>query len=374
MRLGLPVALLGALVLLPASARAQGYVALRGAYYREPSTRVIQPVVEVARESPSIGVDIGAHFLVDAITSASVASGTAVDTVFTEVRNEVGLNAAKHWSRTDLGLGYKYSAESDYWSHAIGGSLGRRFWGDTSRVALSFGVSFDEAGARGPARCPAKVSPCTLNAYYGGLAYSQVISPVALAQASYEFAYLDGFQGNLYRQVSGLGVEKLPTRRVRNALAARGAYYLPGLSMGFQLHARYYFDYWPGDAPSGNNPWGVQGGTIEGRLYKTLSPVLEVRLSYRQYFQSQAAFWCDTLARPDCYGAAPVFYSSDVKLGPVFTEYPEVKFLWEARAFADTPFLTWFAAGTFEISYGYFIQSTSYQNAHVLQLGFTMPY
>ena len=64
--------LLGAFVAGPV--RADDYVSVRGVYYREPSTRVIQPMVEVERDSPS-GIDVGAHFLVDAITSASLPPG-----------------------------------------------------------------------------------------------------------------------------------------------------------------------------------------------------------------------------------------------------------------------------------------------------------
>jgi hypothetical protein len=72
----------GVLTAAGSTAVAGDYVIVRGAYYREASTRVIQPIVEVERESPS-GIDVGAHFLVDAITSASIAAGTSVDYVFT---------------------------------------------------------------------------------------------------------------------------------------------------------------------------------------------------------------------------------------------------------------------------------------------------
>ena len=51
--------------------------------------------------------------------------------------------------------------------------------------------------------------------------------------------------------------------------------------------------------------------------------------------------------------AAP-YQSSDPKLGPVHTEYPEVKLIWEAEALRGVPFFRWFAGGTFEISYGYY--------------------
>src|SRR6185503_18172288 len=118
------------------------------AYYREASTRVIQPMVELSRDSET-GLDVGAHFLVDAITSASIAAGTATDAVFTETRNEAGLNIGKRWSRFALRGGYKYSAESDYWSHAVGLSGIARLWGDTATVRLSLGRSFDSMTARG---------------------------------------------------------------------------------------------------------------------------------------------------------------------------------------------------------------------------------
>lgn len=364
-----------AVSLRPAPARAEDYVTVRGAYYREPSTRVIQPIVEVERDSPS-GIDVSAHFLVDAITSASIAAGTATDAIFTEVRTEAGLRVRKRWDRTEATIGYKYSAESDYWSHAFGGSVARRFWGDTARLALSGGASFDRAQARGPVACPAKPADCSLTGIYGGVAYTQVVSPVMIAQASAESAYLDGFQGNLYRVVPMLGVEKLPEKRLRNALSARVAYYVPPAALGFQLHYRYYFDVFPGAPPADSpDPWNIWGHMIEARIYKTLTPDLEVRLSYRQYFQSNAEFWCDTIERPGCYGpGTPLYYSTDVKLGKVHTEFPEAKLLWDANALAGTPFFGWFAAGTFEISYGYYMQSTSYADAHVLQMGYRMPY
>ena len=45
--------------------------------------------------------------------------------------------------------------------------------------------------------------------------------------------------------------------------------------------------------------------------------------------------------------------------GARLTEYPEMKVVWAAEALRDVPFLRWFAGGTFEISYGYYIQNTA---------------
>lgn len=362
------------LVLAALPARADDYVNVRGAYYREHSTRVIQPMVTVQRDSPT-GLDVRAHFLVDAITSASLSSGTNVDQIFTETRNEAGLNVRKRGRLGEVGLAYSYSAESDYWAHRLGGSLMGRFWGDTARVRLSLGVSLDTIAARGrtPECAKAPDPTCSLDSYFGGLSYTQVLSPVVIGQASLESALLDGFQGNPYRSVPNFGYERLPKVRVRNAFATRWAFHVRRTDTTFRLSYRFYFDY-GSDLPGGQDAWDVHSHTLEGRIYQPITRTFEVRFLYRQYLQTRANFWCDPIARPGCYPPTSVYYSTDPKLGPVNTEYPELQLVWRAEALAGLPVLEWLAAGTFDVSYGYYIQSTSFDNAHVLQMGYTFPY
>ena len=48
--------------------------------------------------------------------------------------------------------------------------------------------------------------------------------------------------------------------------------------------------------------------------------------------------------------------------------------VWEAGAMRDLPFFKWFAGGSFEVSYGYFLQTTSFGGAHLLQAGYRLPY
>jgi hypothetical protein len=365
---------LGLVTLGAVRARAEDFVTVRGAYYREPSTRVIQPTVEVERDSPT-GWDVSAHFLVDTITSASVSAGTVADSIFTETRNEAALSVRRRWERSELTAGYKYSAESDYWSHALSLSGSHRFWGDTARVGASLGISFDTMSSR--FRTPECATPpshsCPLVTRFFGLSYTQILSPVLVAQASAEGAYLDGFQANLYRTVPEFGYERVPDQRLRSALAARLAYYVPRASVALRLQYRYYFDLFPGHT-DGGDPWRISSHMLEVRAYRPLTRDLSARLSYRQYWQSNANFWCDALAMPTCYPPGAIFYTTDPKLGPVRTEFPELELLWQAEALRGVPVLGWLAAGTFQISYGRYFQSTSFANAHVLQAGYTMPY
>ncbi len=392
----LQAVLIVCLVLVGAGrAGANDYVVVRGAYYREASTRVIQPMVELQREAPGSGVDVAAHFLVDAITSASIAAGTAVDNVFTEIRDEVGLRVRKRWQRSDLALSYRYSAESDYWSHGFAASFGHRFWEDTASVRVSAGRSFDAVTANGrlpvcrPGADP--MQSCALNVWFGGISYSQVLSPVAIAQVSYEAAYVEGYQGNPYRMVTGAGgrVEQVPEKRMRNAITPRIAYYLPGSGTGLQLNYRFYFDYYPGNAGTPGDPWQIFARTIEARVYQQLLPSLEARVLFRYYHQNHAQFWCDAATRPVgmptdfClvntdppagYPSNAKYFAADPKLGPVVTQYPEMQLVWQAEALRDVPFLRWFSAGAFEISYGYYFQNTSFGGAHLLQTGYRLAY
>jgi Protein of unknown function (DUF3570) len=363
----------------PSRARADNYVSVRGQYYREPSTRVVQPVVEVAKDAP-YGIDVAAHYLLDAITSASAASGPSSDSIFTEYRSEAGLRVGKTWSRLRVAAAYKYSAESDYWSHTVSGLAALRTWGDTATWSLTFGRVFDQVGKRVLGNAPPQTSTggpcvpvgqrtCPLDTTFGGLWYSQVLSPTALVQVGYEFAWLSGYLASPYR------MEVVPDKRMRNAAGVRVAKYFPGPRTGLQMLYRYYWDFYPGDAwqfPSGD-PWHVRSHTVEGRIFQAIGSDLELRLTGRFYSQGAANMWCDLVERPGC-NQGSLEYSTDPKLSMVATEFIEGKLYWEAAAFRGLPLLGWFAAGTFELSYGRFFQNTTFGNAHVVQTGYLLPF
>jgi len=357
-------------------ARAENLVTIRGQYYREPSTRVVQPVVEVAKDLPG-GTDVRAHYLLDAITSASAASGPTGDNIFTEYRSEASLSGGVTIERTQLRLGYKYSAESDYWSHTLFGSLAARLWGDTATVALSFGGSADLVGRRSPAGnvnpCTPSISrPCPLRTLFAGLGYSQVITPTLLTQIGYETSYQWGYLSSPYR------MENLPDKRWRNAIAGRVAKYFPTTSTGIQLHYRYYWDRYPGDNPDWNgDPWGVKSHTFETRVFQGLGRDVEVRFTARYYPQGAANFWCDqadqTLRPTECNQSMRLV-ARQPQLDALKTFFVEGKVYWEARALRGKPFFGWFSQGTFELSYGRFYQTTSFADAHVLQTGYALPF
>jgi hypothetical protein len=347
--------------------RGEDRISVNGAYFREASTRVVQPMIELAKDLPQ-GFDVSAHFLVDAITSASIASGITQDAIFTELRKELGVVVGKTFGTTRVALAYRQSREPDYVSYTVGLSLERLVWDGSGSVAVSF--------ARGPDQIGMTLDR-SLNVTFGSLLYTQALSPTLLVEGGYEAAYLNGYLANPYIQVPNLGYEKPPDYRLRHVLVGRVAKYLPSTHTGLQLHYRFYTDQGKvfSDQP---NPWDVMAHTVEGRVYQELLPGLEARLSYRFHSQGAANFWCNTDptrgGQTDCYGHFPQYYSADPKFGSLATHVVQLKLTWEARPLARVPVLGWFAGGDLEISYARYLQNTRYGNAHLLQTGYTLPF
>jgi hypothetical protein len=98
----------------PGEARADGTLTLRGAYYKERATRVVQPMLDGVFEVGEHG-SVDGHLLVDAITSASTSSGAA-DGGFTERRYEGGAGYRHELPWGNLHGDFRGSREPDYLS------------------------------------------------------------------------------------------------------------------------------------------------------------------------------------------------------------------------------------------------------------------
>jgi hypothetical protein len=211
-----------------APARADGTLAVRGVYYKERATRVMQPMLDGMFDAGVHGIVTG-HFLVDAITSASASSGAADATAFTENRYEGGLGYAHQLgdiTGVTVAVDAKYSTESDYQS-IYGGARAQIELGQKNTVlGIGGGFSYDiikAAAAQGPSmptlRCDAEDTSntqCSLQVYAGYASVSQIVSPDAVVAVSVDVSTLQGYQSNPYRQAIAGQVfvaERLPCRR-----------------------------------------------------------------------------------------------------------------------------------------------------------------
>lgn len=288
-----------AVLAFAAPAFADGEVSMRGAYFKEKATRVQQPMVDGRFDVGETGT-IDAHLLIDAITSASAASGAAEEP-FSENRLEAGGGYTHLFDRLTLGASARYSYEPDYTS-AFGIVRGQMELADRNfTVGLSLGAGQDEitnAGIMGPAE---RITE-ELSSYLASLSFSQILSPETVASLTYDLAYLDGYQANVYRRVLVLGDfkrESHPRERTRHAVAGTVRHFLKRTSTTAIGQYRFYQD-----------DWGVRAHTPEVRVVQDVGDTVQVGGRYRYHTQGPADFWEAEYET----GPEPTFFSADYKL------------------------------------------------------------
>jgi hypothetical protein len=273
-----------------------GQVGARGNYYWERSTRVVAPAVSASLVSPS-GVRLDGTYLLDAITSASQATGVQSDVGFTEVRNDAqaGLGYEVDFGKTQLDVGVRgrFSKEPDYLSRGAGLSFALSMYERTSTLRVNAYVLHDEvskvdrmAPSDDPTRLRASkpVRVGDLDALSLGLAWDQVFTPTLIGTFGYDAALLSGFNANPYRAVAyadgGGSPEDHPGQRVRAAYYAWLAHYFLPARAAVRVGYRLYRD-----------SWDITAHAPEVRFHQELGQHTELRLRYRYYTQSAAYFW-----------------------------------------------------------------------------------
>ncbi|HEX6240925.1 MAG TPA: DUF3570 domain-containing protein [Polyangiales bacterium] len=351
-----------------------GSVSLRGNYYYERSTRVIAPAFTGSLATPQ-GIRMDATYLLDAITSASVATGVQDDVAFTEKRHDFTAGAGYEFDfggvQLDLAASGRMSREPDYKSRGVGFapvlSLNERntmlrlngyyIHDDVARVERSLPSSGGSLTAAKP------VPVGTLDTLSLGFAIDQLLSPLAWATLGYDLAILSGFTANPYRSVTfpGGGVpvpESHPDERYRHAVYGWLQHSIPPMHASLRAGYRLYKD-----------DWEILAHAVEGRVYQELGPHVELRLRYRYYTQSSSFFWGNDRAQYMQTGYA----SADPKM----TAFHDHTFGFKLRLALGFLQGTWANAmrnvvidGTLE----YIINTNRYGNGWVSQGGLIWPF
>jgi len=351
-------------------ARADGTLAVRGVYYKERATRVVQPMLDAMFDAGSRGIVTG-HFLVDAITSASSSSGAANANPFTEQRYEGGAGYTHELGDLSLGADAKFSTESDYRSIYVGARGQLQLGQKNTVLGLGAGVSMDTisaAAAQGPfmpsLRCDAarpSEAECALDVYAMYASASQIVGRDAVIGVSVDVSLLAGYQSNPYRSAivgEALVPERHPTDRTREAFAAWARYYVARSATTLIASYRYYRD-----------SWDVHAHTPELRLVQELNRNVDAAFAFRYYRQDGAYFFRDRYPPDDA--AMTQFVSDDVKLSS-FTGYTvEAKggMLGEELGFAGH-----LAAMRLEGMLEYTVQHNRFGNAVIAHVALTIPF
>ncbi len=358
-----------ALVATVGTAHADGVMSMRGVYYKERATRVIQPMLDGSFTVGNAGL-VNAHFLVDAITSASGAAGAENAQPFTENRYEAGGSYAHELKNLRLAVQGRFSDESDYTSlfGAVRGELDLA----QKNTVLGLGVgaghdTISRGAAQGPVSPEIECSPgdvrgeCELTTMTMFASVTQILSKNAVAALTYDLARLDGYQANPYRQAlteTGLVPERHPEERLRQAFAASLRYFVPATQTTLIGVYRYYQD-----------DWDLHAHTPELRLVQQVSHTADAAVRYRFHTQDRAFFYRDRYPTGDV--TMQEFLSDDVKLDAHSTHLVEAKLGILGEAFGMSG--RWEGA-RFEGILQYALLHPRFGNAIVAHVALTVPF
>jgi len=391
-----PLALLVLVVLwlVPRPSVSEDRVIVRGNYYREASTRVLSPVVEVEANVPDERLSLGTVYLLDAISSASIASGAAQvtggDAVFTEIRHEIMGYARSRLGEWGLGGFFRYSTETDYISRSLGISAARDLLQRSITLNLSYAYNFDRiyriqnnTGVRAPwcggmvdvTRCAATGAGLGSNlrqVHYISAGYTQALLRTLLGFASVEVARTLGPQDNPYRgaQIPTSTAEIHPLARTQVALTGGAHWMIPRSPVVLEPRYRFTAD-----------SWLIRSNAIDTRLHVRVAEHLRLRARYRYYRQS-ASFICTDSPADDlddgtqfyCTTAGVEFATADPKLGAWHSHTPGVQVVLELDGLAKRKYLGWLAGGWIEATYNHVFQSNRYGNARLGALAFSLAF
>lgn len=377
---------------VPRPAFAENRATVRGNYYRERSTRVMQPMAQVTVDAPDERLTIGATYLLDAISSASIASGTQAatggDAVFTELRHEVMATAASRLGEWTLGGFFRYSTETDYLSRAGGLALARDFLERNINLGLSYSFAGDRwyriqnnTGARAPwCGGDVDINECRTGAHGANSNFLQVhnvagtythtLHKTVLAQFSMGYSHLRGPQDNPYREGFLGGIEEThPHVRNRVVLTPGVRWMIPRARTTFEPFYSLYVD-----------DWGQRAHTPEIRVHVRPVRYLRLRARYSYYKQSAAFFfradgqYVDGAGR--CSRAAVLnCATADVKATPWDAHTPGIQLTWEFDGLAARHrSLRWLEGGFVELTYNHLFQDNRFGNARIGSLAISLTY
>jgi hypothetical protein len=349
------------------TASADGTVSLRGVYYKERATRVIQPMLDGMFEVGARGL-VTTHLLVDSITSASTSAGAVDATGFNEKRYEGGLSYAHLLGSLKLAGEGKYSSEPDYGSLYLGGRAELELAQKNTTLGVGGGISKDRIGTTtdgglgaltlecAPGETPRAECDLTTLSVYASV--TQIVSRRALVGLSYDLSLQDGFTSNPYRLAIAANMlvrERHPTDRRRNAAALSARYHIAETGTTLVAAYRYYRD-----------TWKIRGHTPELRAIQDIANTIDASFRYRYHTQSAAFFYQERYMEED-----PDYRSDDVKLSKFRTHTLESKLgiLGETFGLGGR-----WAAARFEGILSYVIQQNRFGNAIVAHFALTVPF
>jgi hypothetical protein len=289
-KLGALVALLP--LMLASELRAEGPevdARLRASSYQDNDHTSVNTVGASANVEIPRTARLGASYLADVVSSASVDVVSAATGRFHETRHEVAGHAELLLPDAEVGGSYRYSVENDWRSSSIGATSTLDLAQKNTQLTVGGALVLNQVGRANDPNFDQR-----LRSYIANLGITQNLDKSTLAQLLYTGSYDNGFQSSPYRYVSTSDrvftfLERDPMTRLRQAVGLRLRRSLfSSSSLGAEY--RVYFD-----------DWGTLGHTGQLRLASDLSEVTSIVLRQRMHYQDRANFYRSSYDRPYRY-------------------------------------------------------------------------
>lgn len=183
---------------------------------------------------------LGAHYLLDVVSSASIDVVVQASQHFDDVRHEMGASAGyRNDNGSSLIGSYSHSTENDWQSHnaSLAGSVD--LLERNLSLSLSLGIQDNTITRANTFGFEEKLA-----AYLATASATYTLSPRDLIHVALSLSHYDGFQASPYRYltVRQMGyAENVPEQRERLALVGRYHRFLGG-GVSWRSHARLYTD------------------------------------------------------------------------------------------------------------------------------------
>ena len=351
------------LTLRPTTAQADDRVIVRGNYYREHSTRVLQPQIVFQKDLLERKVTLSADYLLDSISSASIAAGAAAlggDKVFTEWRHESGGSAQLHTNAWTFLVGGRYSTETDYTASNISAGVTREFFERRTQIGINYASAWNRAyrvrnniGDRSDWKSTGDTN--LLRVHLTRINASHIFHRRVLAGISGEWSTLRGPQDNPYRRARNGQPERHPLERNRFAIASWLRFAVSD-SVTIAPHYRYYAD-----------DWQIQSHAADLRVHWRIVPMLRVRARYRYYWQSGSYFW-----RADGeYDPEADYVTDDPKVAQFHSHTPGIQLAYQLDTLGVRLDQHWLARGWIAATYNHVFQTSRFPSARLGSLEFS---
>ena len=265
----------------------EGEVGAKGSLYADDNATTVWTALADGEVGLPRRARVGAHALVDVISTASVDVVTQATSRFDEVRVEVGGRAGM-WvtEEVDLSVGMSHSQENDWESFAPSASLTLDLFKRNTTLNAGYGFVHNRVGRSGDPNFEEKLQSHTAEV---GLA--QVIDRRSLLDVRYTFQGSLGYQSSPYRYIRSFGtvfsvLERHPSERFRHAITTSGLRYLVD-DVALEASYRFYGD-----------DWGVLSHTATAGIRIELGDLVDLRGRGRFYHQRAATFWRELYDTP----------------------------------------------------------------------------